>query len=337
MKTSDFNYTLPPSLIAQDPLAQREQARLMIVNSGTQTLQDKQVEDLTELLTDNDVLVFNETKVFPARLHGNINEKPVEILLHRELTPNQWECLTKPGKRFKMEAIINFGTFSAKVVTINPDGSRILEFSESKTRLQTLIDTHGETPLPPYIQESHSKPEQYQTVYAKSRGSVAAPTAGLHFTPELLKKLKEKGVEQHFVTLHVGRGTFEPVKADLISEHTMHNEWLELTEETAAALNNAKKSGKRIIAVGTTTVRTLESCSKNGTLTAQKRDTDLFITPGYEFQFVDGMITNFHLPKSTLLMLISALAGKDLIFQAYEDAITKKYRFYSFGDAMLIL
>lgn len=337
MKTSDFNYTLPPSLIAQDPLSKRENARLMIVERDSKTLKDKQIQDLVEILDDNDILVFNETKVFPARLHGTINAKPIEILLHRELSPNRWECLAKPGKRFKTNTIVKFGPLTATVIAMQEDGSRILEFSKSGSELQDLIDTHGETPLPPYIRKSHSQPEQYQTVYAKSRGSVAAPTAGLHFTPELLEKLKKKGIEQHFVTLHVGRGTFEPVKADTIENHTMHREWLELTPETAAALNNAKRSGKRIIAVGTTTVRTLESCAKNGILTAQTGDTKLFITPSYKFQFIDGMLTNFHLPKSTLLMLISALAGKEFIFQAYQDAIKKKYRFYSFGDAMLIL
>jgi len=338
MKTSDFNFELPAKLIAQNPLTPRDHARLMVLHRDTQTIEHRHIYDLPKILGENDVLVFNETQVFPARLYGKIKDKDVEILLHKEITPNRWECLVKPGKRFKIGSAIIFNKdLRATVITINEDGSRILEFSESGKRLEEKIDELGETPLPPYIQHSTSNPKQYQTIFAKHRGSVAAPTAGLHFTSQLLETLKEKGVKEHFVTLHVGRGTFEPVKVEDISKHKMHHEWLELNKNTANKLNQAKTEGKRIISVGTTTTRTLEACAQNNILTPQTKETDLFITPGYEFQFIDAMLTNFHLPQSTLLMLISALAGKDFIMKAYQEAITKKYRFYSFGDAMLIL
>jgi S-adenosylmethionine:tRNA ribosyltransferase-isomerase len=337
MKTSDFDYVLPEELIAQNPLPQRDQAKLMVLNQDSQTIEHQHISDLLDILTPNDVLVFNETKVFPARLKGTIENKPVEILLHREVKANEWECLTKPGKRFKLNSMVQFEGLSATVTHINEDGSRILKFPAEKEEFRKQIDKIGETPLPPYINKSDSAPEQYQTVFAKTRGSVAAPTAGLHFTEELLNKLKAKGIEQHFVTLHVGRGTFEPVKVEDLNEHTMHVEWYEVSKQTAEALNQAKEKGKRIIAVGTTTTRTLESCSKDNHIQAQSGETDLFITPGYTFQFIDGMITNFHLPKSTLLMLISALAGKDFIEKAYQTAIAHQYRFYSFGDGMLIL
>jgi S-adenosylmethionine:tRNA ribosyltransferase-isomerase len=335
MKTSDFDYHLPEELIAQDPLLSRDKARLMVLQDNQIT--HRHIYDLPEILGPNDVLVFNETEVFPARLYGQIHDKPVEILLHREVENGVWECLAKPGKRFKEGSLIKFGELKATVIQINEDGSRILQFDKNGNKLNQIIDQIGETPLPPYIKHSQSSPEQYQTTYAKNRGSVAAPTAGLHFTTELLEKLKQNGVEQHFVTLHVGRGTFEPVKADNIADHKMHAEWFTLSPETAAALNTAKKANKRIISVGTTTNRVLESCSTQGQLTAQTDETTLFITPGYEFQFTDALLTNFHLPKSTLLMLVSALAGKPLIDHAYQEAIIKKYRFFSFGDAMLIL
>lgn len=337
MKTTDFDYDLPQELIAQDPLEQRDEARLMVLYRDTETIEHHHINELPEILTENDVLVFNETQVFPARLHGKIDGKTVETLLHRELSPNTWECLAKPGKRFKIGAKIDFKEFTATVTTVNDDGSRILEFSESGSKLTQIIDQIGETPLPPYIKHSTSNPDQYQTIYAKSRGSVAAPTAGLHFTPELLEKLAQNGVEEHFLTLHVGRGTFEPVKVDDIKDHQMHHEWFNLTEETAKKLNRSKSEGKRIISVGTTSTRTLESCAKNGLLSAKSGETNLFITPGYTFQFIDGLLTNFHLPKSTLLMLVSALAGKEFILRAYQEAIGQKYRFFSFGDAMLIL
>lgn len=379
MNIDEFNYTLPKELIAQTPLPMRSDARLMVLDRKNQTITHRHIRDLPKILTPNDVLVFNETKVFPARIRGKIQNAGdmslrfatglVEILLHRELTPNTWECLAKPGKRFSLGALIIFNeNLIATVESIQPDGSRILSFSKSGTELQSLIDQIGETPLPPYIhQPGNLFTQEYQTVYAKKRGSVAAPTAGLHFTQNLLEKLKEKGVEQHFVTLHVGRGTFEPVKVENIADHVMHHEWLELTTETAAGLNALKSQGKRILAVGTTSCRVLESCASHeakrndfspiipphfssitkghklratvecAILAPQTKETNLFITPGYSFQFIDGLLTNFHLPKSTLLMLVSALAGKDFIFKAYEEAIRLKYRFFSFGDAMLIM
>ncbi|MBT5016988.1 tRNA preQ1(34) S-adenosylmethionine ribosyltransferase-isomerase QueA [Candidatus Peregrinibacteria bacterium] len=337
MKTAAFDYHLPEELIAQNPLPNRDQSKLMVLNRANQEIEHRHVYELTQILGPNDVLVFNETQVFPARLHGKIKDKSVEILLHRELKEGAWECLVKPGKRFKQNSIIKFSELTAIVKKINEDGSRILEFSTTGPTLNKIIDQIGETPLPPYIKHSQASPEQYQTTYAKNRGSVAAPTAGLHFTPELLAKLAKQGVEQHFVTLHVGRGTFEPVKADKIEDHKMHAEWFTLSKETVTALNAAKKANKRIIAVGTTTNRVLESCATAGHLTANSTDTELFITPGYKFQFVDALLTNFHLPKSTLLMLVSALADKELIDRAYQEAINQKYRFFSFGDAMLIL
>ncbi|MFA5842415.1 MAG: tRNA preQ1(34) S-adenosylmethionine ribosyltransferase-isomerase QueA [Candidatus Gracilibacteria bacterium] len=339
MNINDFNYALPKELIAQTPLPMRSDARLMVLDQKKQTITHRHIRDLPEILTPNDVLVFNETKVFPARVKGLIDGKEVEILLHKEITPDTWECLTKPGKRFSLETTIIFDkNLTATVKKIQTDGSRILVFSKSGPELQSVIDQIGETPLPPYIhQPGNLFTQEYQTVYAKNRGSVAAPTAGLHFTQDLLKKLKEKEVEQHFVTLHVGRGTFEPVKVENIADHVMHHEWLELTPQTAAALNTLKTQGKRIFAIGTTSCRVLESCAKNNFLTPQTKETNLFITPGYSFQFIDGLLTNFHLPKSTLLMLVSALAGKDFMFKAYQEAIRLKYRFFSFGDAMLIV
>lgn len=335
MKTIDFDYQLPAELIAQNPLKNREEARLMVLNKGR--IDHKHIRDLPNILNANDVLVFNQTKVFPARLHGLIEDKNVEILLHREIKDGIWECLVKPGKKFRKGSLVGFGEIKATVIQVNTDGSRLLEFNRHGQNLNKIIDQIGETPLPPYIKNSQATPGQYQTTYAKERGSVAAPTAGLHFTKEILQKLSEKGVEQHFVTLHVGRGTFEPVKVDLVADHKMHSEWFSLSAETAAALNKAKQSGKRIIAVGTTTNRVLESCTQNDLLIPQNAETDIFIIPGYKFKFVDALLTNFHLPKSTLLMLVSALAGKNQIKKAYQIAIAQKYRFFSFGDAMLIL
>lgn len=309
----------------------------MILDRKTKKISHHHIYDLAKLLTKNDVLVFNETKVFPARLKGTISDKSVEILLHRQIGPNEWECLAKPGKKFSKGAIVQFPGLSAKISHINGDGSRNLTFSESDDKLMAIIEKVGETPLPPYIDKSNATAKQYQTVYAKTKGSVAAPTAGLHFTKSLLEELKKNGVHYYFITLHVGRGTFEPVKVTSIKDHHMHHEWLTLDMNTAHALNKEKQAGKRIIAIGTTTVRTLESCtSQDGKLTAYTGDTNLFITPGYRFKFVDAMITNFHLPKSTLLMLICALADRKTILNAYQEAIKHDYRFFSFGDAMLI-
>lgn len=351
MKTSDFSYDLPAELIAQNPLPDRTAARLMVVDRATGTLTHHHIRDLPNLLSPNDVLVFNETKVFPARLRGKIEGKPAEILLLNEQKSSTargenslWQCLVKPGKRFTPGTQFMAPSLVGIVQKIQPDGTRLLQFNASPESLQKIVDAFGEMPLPPYIKHSTSKPDQYQTVYAKHRGSVAAPTAGLHFTPELLQKLTEKGIQQEFVTLHVGRGTFEPVKTDDLESHVMHPEWFELTPKTAEALNHAKQQGKRIVAVGTTTTRVLETCAEESPgqtpdeslLQPQTGETRLFITPGSRFRFIDALLTNFHLPESTLIMLVSAFAGRDLTFRAYEEAIREQYRFYSFGDAMLI-
>jgi S-adenosylmethionine:tRNA ribosyltransferase-isomerase len=337
MKTSDFDYHLPPELIAQDPLPNRTDARLMVLNRKTQTIRHQHIRDLPQLLTGNDVLVFNQTKVFPARIHGTVSDKKAEILLHRNLTDNEWECLVKPGKRFPLGAVFINGPIQGEVTDINDDGSRQIQFNLNENELHQLLEEYGETPLPPYIKHSQAPAERYQTVYATEKGSVAAPTAGLHFTQELLQTLKKNGVDEQFVTLHVGRGTFEPVKVEDLSQHVMHREYYEVSPTAAKALNEAKQAGKRVIAVGTTSTRTLEAAAETGKIEAKKSHTELFITPGYEFKAIDGLLTNFHLPKSTLLMLISALAGKAFIEQAYKEAVAKKYRFFSYGDAMLIL
>ncbi|MFA6527949.1 MAG: tRNA preQ1(34) S-adenosylmethionine ribosyltransferase-isomerase QueA [Candidatus Gracilibacteria bacterium] len=340
MKVSDFDYNLPPELIAKEPLIPRDSSRLMVVKRETGEILHKRFSDLPALLSKNAVLVFNNSKVLKARLYGKIlnYSKEVEILLTKELDNNTWECLAKPGKKLKENTEMEFEKgLKGLVIKENLDGSKIIKFLNTKNLHKTL-DEIGETPLPPYLKGSKAKPEQYQTIYANPKGSVAAPTAGLHFTNEIFEELKKRGIETHFVTLHVGRGTFEPVKVDNIKDHKMHSEWFTLDEKTAESLNKAKKEGKRIIAVGTTSVRVLESCTnKNGKLEPKSDNTNIFIYPGYDWKFIDHMFTNFHLPKSTLLMLISSFAGKELIKKAYQEAIQEKYRFFSFGDAMLIL
>lgn len=335
---SDFNYTLPEALIAQDPLTDRTSARLMVLNRSKRTIDHHHIRELPDLLNANDVLVFNQTRVFPARLHGVLEGHSVEVLLHRDLQNGQWECLTKPGRRFKETATVTFPEgMSAQVHSIQPDGTRVLVFSQHGQAFEKWVDRVGEMPLPPYIKSSHSQPSQYQTVYARERGSVAAPTAGLHFTQDLLATLRQKGIQEEFVTLHVGRGTFEPMKGDRIEDHVMHRESYELSPKSAEALTLAKQEGKRIIAVGTTSTRVLETCGATGPLLSHRGETQLFITPGYTFKWVNGLLTNFHLPKSTLLMLVSAFADREFILKAYEEAIRERYRFFSFGDAMLIL
>lgn len=335
MKISEFDYNLPSGLIAIEPKTPRHLSSLMFIDRKSGKIKHKKFLDLPKILDKNSVLIFNDSKVIKARLYGKIPAK-VEILLTKKLSQNIWECLCKPGKKLKIGTSIYFNKeLSGKVIKINSDGSRIIKFS-SKKNFEKIIEKLGHTPLPPYIKGSKAKHSQYQTIYAKKNGSVAAPTAGLHFTKKVFLDLKKHGVETYFVTLHVGRGTFEPVKVDNIQDHKMHSEWFTIDKKTAAALNDAKLSGKKIVAVGTTTVRVLESCAKNGKLTAKSGETDIFIYPGYKWQFVDQIITNFHLPKSTLLMLISSFAGKELVDHAYQEAIKKKYRFYSFGDSMLI-
>ncbi|HCW32074.1 MAG: S-adenosylmethionine/tRNA-ribosyltransferase-isomerase, S-adenosylmethionine:tRNA ribosyltransferase-isomerase [Candidatus Peregrinibacteria bacterium GW2011_GWF2_39_17] len=336
MQINEFDYKLPLELIAQNPLEKRDDARLMVLDRINKSIEHKKISDLPGILNPNTVLFFNNTLVFPARLYGEISQKKVEILLHQEKSPGKWECLVRPGKRFRVGTKISWPELEGTVIEINEDGSRLIEFSLCGANFTRKIDAIGQVPLPPYIKKSTSRPDQYQTIYAQKRGSVAAPTAGLHFTPDLMKKLTEKGIDQFYATLHVGRGTFEPVKVKKIEDHQMHHEWFQLSVKTAEQLNLAKKKNKKIFAVGTTSARILESCAKNQQVKAKTGTTNLFIFPGYKFQFIDGLLTNFHLPKSTLLMLVSALVGKEFIKEAYQEAIRQKYRFFSFGDAMLI-
>jgi len=311
----------------------------MVINRANGNIEHKDFLDLEVALPEGCVLVLNNSKVLKARLFGRINSysKEVEVLLTKEVDKQTWECLAKPGKKLKSGTHIKFGdNLEGVVIVTNEDGSKIIEFRS--TNFHNEIEKLGHTPLPPYIPGSQATDREYQTVYANTLGSVAAPTAGLHFTGRVFEKLKKRGIEAHFVTLHVGRGTFEPVKTDVITDHKMHSEWFTVSKETAAALNAAKKSGKKIVAVGTTSVRVLESCcNEQGLLKPTSDETDIFIYPGYKWKFVDHMITNFHLPKSTLLMLISSFAGSKLIKEAYNTAMLEKYRFYSFGDSMLIL
>jgi len=310
----------------------------MIVNSTDESIQHRSFLDLPTALPKNCVLVFNNSKVLKARLFGKIKgyEKTVEILLAKELKDKTWECLAKPGKKLREGTRIRFSNnLTGRVKQTNEDGSKVIEFSAKNFHKE--VENIGHTPLPPYIKDSKASDDQYQTIYAQPKGSVAAPTAGLHFTDRIFKSLEKRDIETHFVTLHIGRGTFEPVKTDSIKDHKMHCEWFTMSEKTAQALNKAKQEGRKIVAVGTTSVRVLESCTKNGVLEPKSGNTDIFIYPGYKWRFVDHMVTNFHLPKSTLLMLISSFAGKKLIDQAYQKAISEKYRFYSFGDSMLII
>lgn len=338
IKTTDYDYNLPLELIAQTPLTNRSESRLMVLNRKNKTVEHKKFSDIVDYLTENDVLVLNDTKVIPARLIGEkIDTKAViEVLLLKDMGNNTWECLAKPQKRVKIGSIISFGDGLLKAKCIEKFDMGICHFEMIyEGILVEILDKLGSMPLPPYIHEKLEDKDRYQTVYAKNLGSAAAPTAGLHFTPELLEKIKAKGVELVFVTLHVGLGTFRPVEAEDLTNHVMHSEYYEITKEAAETLNNAKKAGKRIIAVGTTSTRTLESAYDNG-FKECKNDTSIFIYPGYEFKAIDAQITNFHLPKSTLIMLVSALAGKEFILDAYQKAVEEKYRFFSFGDAMFI-
>lgn len=338
IKTTDYDYNLPLELIAQTPLTNRSESRLMVLNRKNKTVEHKKFSDIVDYLTENDVLVLNDTKVIPARLIGEkIDTKAViEVLLLKDMGNNTWECLAKPQKRVKIGSIISFGDGLLKAKCIEKFDMGICHFEMIyEGILVEILDKLGSMPLPPYIHEKLEDKDRYQTVYAKNLGSAAAPTAGLHFTPELLEKIKAKGVELVFVTLHVGLGTFRPVEAEDLTNHVMHSEYYEITKEAAETLNNAKKAGKRIIAVGTTSTRTLESAYDNG-FKECKNDTSIFIYPGYEFKAIDAQITNFHLPKSTLIMLVSALAGKEFILDAYKKAVEEKYRFFSFGDAMFI-
>lgn len=336
--TSDYDYNLPEELIAQTPLKNRSESRLMVLNREKQTYEHKHFSDILDYLTENDVLVLNDTKVIPARLIGHKEDTNavIEILLLKDLGDNVWQTLARPQKRVKIGSIISFGDGLLKAECISKEDMGICKFKLIYDGiLVEILDKLGEMPLPPYIHEKLEDKDRYQTVYAKHPGSAAAPTAGLHFTPELLEKIKAKGVELIYVTLHVGLGTFRPVDEEDLTHHVMHEEYYEISKEAADALNRAKKAGKRIVSVGTTSTRTLESAYDNG-FKECCANTSIFIYPGYKFKAVDALITNFHLPKSTLIMLVSALAGREFILKAYEEAVKEKYRFFSFGDAMLI-
>lgn len=340
MKTEDFNYELPEELIAQTPIKDRDQSKLLVLDKNTGNIEHKHFNNIIDYLDEDDVLVLNDTKVIPARLYG-IKEDTnahIEVLLLKEENNNTWECLTKPAKRIKIGTIISFGDglLKAECIETKEEGIRVFKL-HYKGILYEILDKLGEMPLPPYIHEKLDDKNRYQTVYAKNIGSAAAPTAGLHFTKELLEKVKQKNITICYVTLHVGLGTFRPVNVEDVTKHKMHSEFYMMSKETANILNNAKKNNKRIISVGTTSTRTLETIiNKYNEFKECSGWTDIFIYPGYEFKAINALITNFHLPKSTLLMLVSALAGKENILNAYNEAIKNNYRFFSFGDAMFI-
>lgn len=341
MDINEFNYYLPPELIAQEPLPQRDKSRLMVLDRQMNRLEHKYFPDLINYLTPGNVLVFNETKVIPARLYGRkVNGGArVEVLLLQERGGLRWEALVRPARRVKAGSLLTFGNglLTGKVVEETAAGGRIIEF-QNKDNFKDSLEKIGLMPLPPYIKKYPADPTRYQTVYARLEGSVAAPTAGLHFTPELLTQIKEKGGQVVFVLLHVGLGTFQPVRKKIVSCHQMHSEYFSVGADAAEVINKGRRQGKRIIAVGTTTVRCLETMAlESGEVKSGAGWTDLFIYPGYRFKAIDGLVTNFHLPRSTLLLMVSALAGREKILQAYHEAIKQRYRFYSFGDAMLIL
>ena len=339
MKTSDFWYDLPEELIAQTPLEQRDTSRLLVLDKETGEVKHQHFYDIIDYLQPGDCLVMNDSRVLPARLLGH---RPtggaVEVLLLRDLGDKKWECLCKPGRKMQVghEVIFGDGELTATVVEVQETGNRVVEFHYEGIFLEVL-ECLGKMPLPPYIKAELQDQERYQTVYSKEVGSAAAPTAGLHFTNELLDKIRDKGVKTAFVTLHVGLGTFRPVKAEDISEHHMHSELCMISNETARILNETKAAGGRIICVGTTSCRTLESLvNDDGSFEAKSKWTEIFIYPGYQFKAMQALITNFHLPESTLVMLVSAFAGRENVLNAYEEAVREKYRFFSFGDAMFI-
>ena len=341
MLLSDYDYYLPEELIAQDPLEKRSDSRMMVLDRETGEFTHKHFYDLLDYLEEGDCLVINNTKVIPARLFGareNTGGK-VELLLLNRKTDTDWETLVKPGKKARVGDVIDFGEglLKAEVIDVLPDGNRIVRF-HFEGIFEEILDKLGEMPIPPYIHHQLKERERYNTVYAKYDGSAAAPTAGLHFTKELLQKVKDKGVDIAEVTLHVGLGTFRPVKEENVLEHEMHSEYYQVTEEAAEKINKAKRNGHRVFSVGTTSTRTIETVAEaDGTMKAASGWTQIFIYPGYKFKVIDGLITNFHLPKSTLIMLVSALAGREHVLNAYEEAVREKYRFFSFGDAMLLL
>ena len=345
MKVSDFNYDLPKELIAQHPVKNRDESRLMVLDKNEQKIEHKIFRDVIDYLKPGDCLVVNNTKVIPARLYGIKENKTnehepahVEFLLLKRIEEDLWEVMVRPGKKLKKGVKVQFGNglLEAEILDMLDNGNRKVKFYYNGI-FNEILDKIGLMPLPPYITEKLKDKDRYQTVYAKYEGSAAAPTAGLHFTPELLQKIKEKGVEIANVTLHVGIGTFRPVKVENIEDHSMHTEHFYIKQEDADKINKAKKEGHKIIAVGTTSCRVLETVAdEKGFLKETQGDTSIFIYPGYKFKCIDSLITNFHLPESTLIMLVSALAGKDFIMKAYETAVKEEYRFFSFGDAMLI-
>ena len=342
MKTSDFYYDLPQELIAQTPIEPRDESRLMVVDKNTGEVTHKIFKDLIDYLNPNDCLILNDTRVIPARIYGVKKETGavVEFLLLKQSENNVWECLCKPGKRAKIgtEFVFGEGLVECEVIDITDDGNRKIQFKCDSKEIYTILDKIGKMPLPPYITEELKNGERYQTVYSRELGSAAAPTAGLHFTQELLKKIEDKGIKIGYVTLHVGLGTFRPVKVDDVTKHKMHTEHYHISKETADLINETKANGGRVISVGTTSTRTLESvASKNGCICEDEDDTSIFIYPGYEFKCIDGLVTNFHLPESTLIMLISAFAGYDNVMNAYKIAVDERYRFFSFGDACLFI
>ena len=341
MKTSDFYYDLPKELIAQDPLEDRSSSRLLVLHRKSGRVEHRVFTDIVEYLKPGDCLVRNNTKVIPARLYGTRVDTgaTIELLLLKRMENDVWETLVKPGKKARQGAMISFGDgiLTGEIIDVKEDGNRLIQFRYEGI-FEEILDQLGQMPLPPYITHTLKDKNRYQTVYAKYEGSAAAPTAGLHFTEELFRKLEEKGVLVANVTLHVGLGTFRPVKVDDVSKHHMHTEFYQVTKEEADKINKAKQAGGRIVCVGTTSCRTIESAAdENGVLKPGQGDTDIFIYPGYSFKMMDVLITNFHLPESTLLMLVSALAGKEQVMRVYEEAVQERYRFFSFGDAMIIL
>ena len=339
MKVSEFNYDLPEELIAQVPIKNRDESRLMVLNRKEQTIEHKHFKDILEYLKPGDCLVRNNTKVIPARLYGKKETGAVvEFLLLKRIEEDIWEVMVRPGRKLLKGAKVVFGDgiLEGEILEVLDNGNRKVKFTYQGI-FNEILDKIGLMPLPPYIKETLKEKDRYQTVYAKYEGSAAAPTAGLHFTEELIEEIKKKGIEIANVTLHVGIGTFRPVKVDTIEEHEMHSEHFYIKDEDVEKINNTKKNGGRIIAVGTTSCRVLESIAdENGLVQATEKDTNIFIYPGYKFKCIDALITNFHLPESTLIMLVSALAGRDYIMKAYEEAVKEKYRFFSFGDAMFI-
>ena len=341
MKTSDFYYDLPKELIAQDPLEDRSSSRLLVLHRKSGRVEHRVFTDIVEYLKPGDCLVRNNTKVIPARLYGTRVDTgaTIELLLLKRMENDVWETHVKPGKKARQGAVISFGDgiLTGEIIDVKEDGNRLIQFRYEGI-FEEILDQLGQMPLPPYITHTLKDKNRYQTVYAKYEGSAAAPTAGLHFTEELFQKLEEKGVLVANVTLHVGLGTFRPVKVDDVSKHHMHTEFYQVTKEEADKINKAKQAGGRIVCVGTTSCRTIESAAdENGVLKPGQGDTDIFIYPGYSFKMMDVLITNFHLPESTLLMLVSALAGKEQVMRVYEEAVQERYRFFSFGDAMIIL